>query len=481
MRRTPRTSIARTISTLLILSICSSSAWSQSTQARVNQDVLARVSALYGIDEERALRRLAAESEASDIDRVIRDANLPGYAGSWFDSSTMKLHVATNAKADIPEIESHGAVPVVVEHSMHSLKAAMQRITHADSRSFIGDEFRSAYVDAQANRIVVEVAPGARANVSQRLGEDARWAAVVETADGYYPTADVYGATGTRNSTWTGLYGGTWPCSTGVSTTDGYYTAGHCGGVGNTIHTPSGTLFGTVEHSTYPVSSEPDIAWVRLASGWTPRPYINGYSDGTITVPAKWSGVSEAAVGATACRYGQTSGGPHCGTINQKNVTAGGVTGLTRVATACASDGDSGGPFTAGADDQVQGTLTGKSNAVSCPTNATYLYFQPIKDHINAYDKNVLTAHGANAPTVASLQCSSPSYLGQYTYRCQISYYNSQGPTTVSWSTSAGHSSTQTHVKGSCTPSTGVDVTLTVDNDYGSPLVLYDSVTCLQF
>lgn len=481
MKSTYRFGLRSVLSASILLSVYSTATSAQSTATQVNKDVLAKVSELYGIDEQSALRRLAAESEASDIDQALRGAHLSGYAGSWFDPATLKLQVATNAKSDFPEIEFHGAVPLLVEHSMKSLEARMEKITRANSRVFTGDEFRSSYVDPRSNRIVVEVAPGAAGSVRQRLAEDARWTTVIETTDGYYPTADVYGADGTRNATWASTYGGTWPCSIGVTTTDGYYTAGHCGGVGNTINTPGGTLLGTVVHSTYPISSEPDIAWVQLAAGWMPRPYINGYSDGTITVPAKWSGVREAAIGATTCRYGQTSGGPHCGTINSKNVNVGSVTGLTRVATACASDGDSGGPFTAGSDDQVQGTLTGKSSAVSCPTNATYLYFQPIAAHIAAYDKNVLTAHGANAPTVNSLQCSSPSYLGPYTYRCQISSYNSQGPTTVSWSTSAGHSSSDTHVKGSCTPSTDVNVTLTVDNDYGSPLVVFDSVTCLQF
>src|SRR5690606_32760124 len=66
-----------------------------------------------------------------------------------------------------------------------------------------------------------------------------------------------------------------------------------------------------------------DSGWVQTVPGWTPVAQIYGYDDGILTVPALWGGMLEAPVGATVCRYGQSSGGPWCGTVDAKGVSFG--------------------------------------------------------------------------------------------------------------------------------------------------------------
>jgi NO-binding membrane sensor protein with MHYT domain len=50
--------------------------------ASANAAMLAAVMRMHGIDEQTAIERLAAEANAADTYRLIRDADLAGYAGS---------------------------------------------------------------------------------------------------------------------------------------------------------------------------------------------------------------------------------------------------------------------------------------------------------------------------------------------------------------------------------------------------------------
>lgn len=71
-----------------------------------------------------------------------------------------------------------------------------------------------------------------------------------------------------------------------------------------------------------------------MNASWVPRPIVNGYGQGNVTV----RGSTEAAVGASVCRSGSTTGW-RCGTLQAKNQTVryaqGTVFGLTRTS-ACA-------------------------------------------------------------------------------------------------------------------------------------------------
>src|SRR5690606_11175910 len=142
-----------------------------------------------------------------------------------------------------------------------------------------------------------------------------------------------------------------------------------------------------------------DIGRVEVDLGWVPTPKINGYSDGLLYVSGKWSGLVESLSGQTVCRYGQTSGGPHCGTLDAilpyEDFSIGRVYHVARVIGGCTHHGDSGGPWLSGVGNQVQGTHIGGTALGTCPLSTTYTYYQPISDHVSAYglmSGNVLTS-----------------------------------------------------------------------------------------
>ena len=141
-------------------------------------------------------------------------------------------------------------------------------------------------------------------------------------------------------------------CSVGFSVNGGFVTAGHCGSTGQSTTQPTGTFAG----SSFPGN---DYAWVNVGTDDNPRGLVNNYSGGTVSV----SGSTEAAVGASVCRSGSTTGW-RCGTIQAKNSTVnypqGTVNGLTRT-NVCAEPGDSGGSWLSG--NQAQGVTSGAAVA----------------------------------------------------------------------------------------------------------------------
>ena len=169
-------------------------------------------------------------------------------------------------------------------------------------------------------------------------------------------------------------------CSVGFSVNGGFVTAGHCGSTGQGTTQPSGTFRG----SSFPGN---DYAWVQVAAGNTPRGLVNNYSGGTVTV----AGSTEAAVGASVCRSGSTTGW-RCGTIQAKNSSVtypqGTVSGLTRT-NVCAEPGDSGGSWMSGS--QAQGVTSGGSG--NCSSGGT-TYFQPVNEILSAYGLTLVTGGG---------------------------------------------------------------------------------------
>jgi len=300
-------------------------------------------------------------------------------------------------------------------------------------------------------------------------------------------TGSVRAADATQNLTWFQNNGVVSPCSIGVSVEEGFITAGHCGRTTNDIGDSAGNLLGELLHSTwFSLFETTDSAIVRTSAGWTPSPQVNGYTDGIFSVSAEWAGLLEFPIGATICRYGQTSGGPHCGTKNQINVSVtfrnletgatDFVTGLTELNGSCSDDGDSGGPHVAGTG-QIQGTNTGviKFNLNdSCPTPAQYVYFQPIKysiDHWNTFtgiDATMLTTHGSATPQINQVKCPDMANSGSGTYHCLVTSVDSQGEIQLQWSTSTGSSSTSPSIFGICSNWEMVSVTINATNPYGT-------------
>ena len=225
-----------------------------------------------------------------------------------------------------------------------------------------------------------------------------------------------------------------------------------------------------------------DGAWIKTYSGWTPQYKVNGYSSGTLTVSGTWAGTLNAPVGTTACRYGENSGGPHCAAISARNVSRCladctgfypiSIDGMIMINGICTNDGDSGGPLITPSN-QVQGTVTGGTRN-SCPDSSSdVVYFQPISTTLSRAKSELvnnpvamLTSHGRSAPTFSNT-CPDPA-SGYGHFICSIGSYDSQGTTTLSWSTNTGKTSTTTVVSGNCSANQTVVVTLAATNPYGT-------------
>jgi len=437
--------------------------------------VLAQMMARHGLDERGAIERLAAEEAATDLYQRVQGMNIPAYAGAWFDAGSQKLHVALSDMALAEMLSKFGAVPVEVTWSLAELEGLQRMISDGETGQDPA-ELRKLYVDPRTNRVFIGVAPGWVDPVSARLSAYADKVEVHEVPHTVALTADIRAGDGTRNKTWETDYGGIWPCSIGASVENGFYTAGHCVYAGDNLTTPAGTTLGQAQLSTFPPASAiHDVAWVKSATGWTPKALVNGYSDGIISVPAKWAGTAEAPIGVLVCRYGQTSGGPYCGLVKALNVSVWfgtySIVDMTEVSGGCSNDGDSGGPWLTSSGRQMQGTTIGASETNTCPLSTDFTYFQPFRDHISAYEGaagSLLTAHGPASPTVSAFLCPDMTQSGMGTFTCHFGYYNSQGKTDVSWTSSYITWSGDEMAYGTCTKFNTVSVKLTVTNPYGS-------------
>ena len=445
-------------------------------QASVDADTLRSVMALHTLSETEAIERLAAEDLAADIYQRIRHAEIEGYAGSWFDADTGQLIVGLSNMSQAEIVEALGAHPVKVQWSLQELNAMRKA---AATRQGIDELLREARIDIRTNRVEIGVEPGTLER-AQALLADYPQILITETLGKAGFSSGLFrGADGTRNHTWDLQNGGLHPCSIGVGTPDGYFTAGHCGHVDNEMRTVAGLDLGDVEFSTFgPSWGHWDAGWVRISSGWTPTPTVNGYNDGILPVPAKWSGVREAPIGATVCRYGSGSGGPHCGVLVQRDASIDFGTGFTHfmhglsvVKGCCTDDGDSGGPHMDAANGQAQGVNVGgnPTNNCSSPSPADEVYFQTIEQVVGLVynglndEKPVLTNHSSFAPTLHDLHCTQ---TGINNYLCTLGYYNSQGTTLLSWN--GGAATSATFIQGYCEHNQLTPVTVVATNPYGS-------------
>jgi streptogrisin C len=174
------------------------------------------------------------------------------------------------------------------------------------------------------------------------------------------------------------------------------------------------------------------------------------------------------------CRSGIATGW-RCGTIQAKNVTinvpGGRVFGLTRTS-ACAADGDSGGPFLAG--QQAQGMLVASSG--NCGSGGTS-YFQRLVPVLSSYGLRLLTSgSGTTPPVVVSLNCD---YLGNRQFQCLVGYYHPDGALTE-WSVNGADRpgwDGKSTVLGTCGTGSRMTIEVTVSNSSGSDS-LSDFVIC---
>lgn len=374
--------------------------------------ILAALQRDLNLTAEQARERVSREYAAALTEARLRKQFGAAFGGAWLTADASALIVGITDRSQAGAVRAAGAQPQLVarsERALDALKAKLDANAAGVSKSISG-----WYVDVRANDIVVLAQPGA-AGVAHafvaRAGVDARVVRVVESTESPRPFYDVRGGDA--------FYIGGGRCSIGFSVNGGYVTAGHCGTAGTPTSGYNQVAQGTFQGSSFPGN---DYAWVAVNANWTPVGVVNNYSGGTVAV----AGSTEAAVGASICRSGSTTGW-HCGSIQAKNQTVnypqGTVYGLTRT-NVCAEPGDSGGSWLSG--NQAQGVTSGGSG--NCTSGGTTFY-QPVNEILSAYGLTLVTSGGPPPPTGCSgyefTRTGSLSGTGASQYQPDGSYYYS--------------------------------------------------------
>ena len=446
----------------------------------LDRDLLFALTSYYGTSEAEAIERIAREGEAKRIHQPIKLYLGDAYAGAWFDDQTLELAVAVTDPAKSAMVSRFGGRPEVVEHGLAQLNDAADQVGRETAlNTTFGEAVTGWYVDYPTNSVVVEAFAEQQEYVQTHLA-----AIIEEIPVQTVPThaiprlandvrgADCYKNTDRETS-----------CPMGFAVVDGFVTAGHCGAVLDLVSSCGDVSMGTFEGSTWHSAPsleeiEHDGGWVETDSPWQPVPKVNGYNDGILDVPADFSGYAEAVVYSTVCRYGQTSEGPHCGTILAKNQSQEFCVNppacdqkvtLVDVARtdACVEFGDSGGPFITASSKQAQGTTVG-GYVDTCPDDPeAESFYEPVANTLDHFQLTMLTTHGSNPPDITTFVCPNWAASGEGSYVCSINY-DSQGPTAIDWTTNTYDSSDTVLLTGTCNQSQTVNVDVLVTNDYGT-------------
>ncbi|MEV0679366.1 trypsin-like serine protease [Actinosynnema sp. NPDC050436] len=171
-------------------------------------------------------------------------------------------------------------------------------------------------------------------------------------------------------------------------------TAGHCVEGNPDILDANGTHIGKGIATRFPSA---DMGLMSIDPEDTGRGYVDTRMGTTVAV----KGLSKAAVGATICKAGNTTGWT-CGKVSAYNQTvrysgeSTSTKGLAR-STVCTEGGDSGGAYISG--NTAQGmTSGGPADGHDCGfnqgSNATgsYSYYQPVVDAANYYGVTLTTS-----------------------------------------------------------------------------------------
>lgn len=349
-------------------------------------DLVRAMSRDLGLTASEAETRLGNEAAAAATSRALRTALGDSFAGAHVSGRTAeRLTVETTDAAERSRITEAGATARVVTRDLGALDRVQKALDRAAARSAPKD-VPVWYIDTVRNDVVVEARSTSAAHALLKRADVDRDAVTVRrTTAEPRPLADLRGGDAYYMN-------GSGRCSIGFSVTrggqGGFVTAGHCGTPGTSTSGYNQQPQGSFQGSTFPGR---DYAWVAANSSWTPRPLVNGYGGGDVTV----AGSTEAPVGSSVCRSGSTTGW-HCGTIQQRNTSVtypqGTVSGVTRT-TVCAEPGDSGGSFISGS--QAQGMTSGGSG--DCTSGGT-TFFHPVNPALQAYGLTLVTS-GGGGPT----------------------------------------------------------------------------------
>ncbi|GIH66024.1 ricin-type beta-trefoil lectin domain protein [Microbispora siamensis] len=378
---------------------------------------------------EQARVRQTHEAAAAAVERRVRAELGDRFAGAWYDPAQQRLAAGVLDAGDAERVRQAGAVPVSVKRSdrqLNAVKAALDRAAGAAGAGVYG-----WYVDPAANAVVVSAADQATAaGFVQAASADAA-ATRISVAQAPRLVYDIRG--GDQY-----VINGNVLCSVGFSVNNGgFVTAGHCGRAGNPTLGYNNVAQGTFAASSFP---DNDYAWVRTNGDWTPRPWVNNYGGGIVSV----AGSQEAPVGASICRSGRTTGW-RCGVVQAKNVTVNYsgslVYGLTQTS-ACAEGGDSGGAYMSG--DQAQGVTSGAAG--NCSTGGT-TFFQPVNEILGAYGLSLTTTGGDTSALISSLNNKCIDVPGaNFSDGVPLQMYTCNGTNAQRWTFTGGTLRTQNNL-----------------------------------
>ncbi|MCD9903595.1 alpha-lytic protease prodomain-containing protein [Streptomyces sp. MT29] len=348
--------------------------------------LLAALERDLGLDADAAKTRIAGEYRAAAIAAGLEKPLGTSFAGARVSGDKADLTVSTTDASEAALITKAGARAEVVGHSLDRLEAVKDALDKA-ALSKAPKNVPVWYVDVAANRVVVNAASTSAGEAFVKAaGVGDQLVTVARSTEQPRALADIRGGDAY-------YMGGGGRCSVGFSVTrggtqNGFVTAGHCGRVGTTTNGVNQQAQGSFQGSTFPGR---DYAWVATNANWVPKPLVNGYGRGDVTV----TGSTPSVVGASVCRSGSTTGW-HCGTIQQLNTSVtypeGTISGVTRTSV-CAEPGDSGGAYISGS--QAQGVTSGGSG--NCSSGGT-TYFQPLLPALQAYGLTRVTS-GGTPPT----------------------------------------------------------------------------------
>ncbi|WP_371934705.1 alpha-lytic protease prodomain-containing protein [Streptomyces sp. KL118A] len=354
---------------------------SGSDKALASDGLLRAMERDLGLSPAAARERLADEKQAVKVERAARKAAGHAYGGAWFDAGSGRLTVALAERGAAADVRGTGADVRFVEHSAAKLDAAKARVDKFVKKAEAPEGVASWRVDPKANRVVVDVVEGHRADndVTDFLKRVRATAPLRVDTVPEGPSTFAAGTVGGDP-----YYTGNVRCSIGFSVQGGFVTAGHCGQAGAGVRGWDGSNIGSFQGSSFP---DNDYAWVSVGNGWWTVPVVLGWG----TIPDRLvKGSAEMPVGTSICRSGSTTKW-HCGNLLAKNETVnysgGAVVHQLTKTSVCAEGGDSGGSFISG--DQAQGVTSGGWG--NCSSGGE-TWFQPVNEILQRYNLRLHTA-----------------------------------------------------------------------------------------
>jgi streptogrisin C len=368
------------------------------------------------------IEREARTSLARPITEQLRARLGTRFGGAWLNEAGDQLGVAVTEPGLAATVRGAGAKPVLVRYGLTELSAIVARLSERPSAAA-----DSWYVDVRTNRVVVEAADAdAAGRWIRERNVDAEAVRIVPSKGAVTTTID--GGQG---------YQSTLGCSAGFGvrvindpTNAGFLTAGHCGRAG--AFASGGGASGSVEASVFP---DFDFAYVRLNDPTQATPFVTDYSGGRIGI----TGVLTPGLYAEpVCKSGQTTKWT-CGLATQYDVAAnaknaqgqnlGLVIGLVKT-TACAAEGDSGGPmvtrtFAVGIVSSRQGV---------CGYGGVSFY-TPVQTILNRHQLELLMVPPQRPPLTGEVSCASNTQYPEF--GCVGAWINGEGFVTATLSIDA--------------------------------------------